>query len=167
MVAPAHQGEVGQLQFQGSGPRTLADNQVQAEVLHGRVEDFLHHRGQAVDFVDEQNVQGGQIGEHEQLGLGPGHEHPSRHLDGLAPEFPDARQVGRGFPALAPGGQLLEILQKGRRRGLGTPHQVFAARPAALDVPRDQLGIEGGLDRLDAGPFEPGARVANDVADAW
>ena len=53
-----HQGEVGQLQLHGAGPGPLADDQVQAEVLHGRVEDFLHHRGQAVDFVDEQDVLG-------------------------------------------------------------------------------------------------------------
>ncbi len=41
----------------------LADDQVELEVLHGGVEDFLDGRLQAVDFVDEQHVPGLEVGE--------------------------------------------------------------------------------------------------------
>ena len=43
--------------------RPLADHDVDLEVLHRRVEDFLDRRTHAVDFVDEQHVARLQVGE--------------------------------------------------------------------------------------------------------
>ena len=52
--------------------RTLADNEVELEVLHRRIEDFLDRRIQSVDLVDEQHVTIFEIGEQrrEISGLG-------------------------------------------------------------------------------------------------
>ena len=44
-------------------PGPLADHDVELEVLHRRVEDFLDDRAQAVDLVDEQHVVRLQVGE--------------------------------------------------------------------------------------------------------
>ncbi len=41
----------------------LAQDYVELEVLHGRVEDLLHRPGQAVDLVDEQDVPLAQVGQ--------------------------------------------------------------------------------------------------------
>ena len=43
--------------------RPLADDQVELEVLHRRIEHFLDRRLQAVDLVDEQDVAGLQVGQ--------------------------------------------------------------------------------------------------------
>ena len=60
-----------QLDFQRARGRTLADDDVDVEVLHRRVEDFLDRRGQAVDLVDEERVALLEIREdgHEIAGL--------------------------------------------------------------------------------------------------
>ncbi len=76
-----HQGEMGQFQLHGAGPGPLADDQVQVEVLHGRVENLLHHRGQAVHFVDEQDVPGLKVGEQGRQVPGPLHHRPGGSLD--------------------------------------------------------------------------------------
>ena len=64
----ADQGEPGQVESDAAGRRALADEDVELEVLHGRVEDLLHRPVQAVDLVDEEDVallevgeQGGQV----------------------------------------------------------------------------------------------------------
>ena len=44
--------------------RALADDQVELEVLHRRVEDFLDRRRQAMDLVDEEHVARLEVGEH-------------------------------------------------------------------------------------------------------
>ena len=93
MVAPTRV-KLGSGSLQGAGPGPLADDQVQAEVLHGRVEDFLHHRGQTVDFVDEQDVQGGQVGEQGRQVPGPFHHRPRGGLDAAAHLVGD--DVGQG-----------------------------------------------------------------------
>ncbi|CDN43722.1 hypothetical protein BN871_DJ_00040 [Paenibacillus sp. P22] len=62
------QRERGQVKPHGARAGTFADHDVQAEILHRRVQHFLHGAVQAVDFVDEQHIallqvreQGGQI----------------------------------------------------------------------------------------------------------
>ncbi len=59
----ADQGEGRQVDADGAGGRALADDEVELEVLHRRVEDFLDGRLQAVDLVDEQHVAGLQVGQ--------------------------------------------------------------------------------------------------------
>ncbi len=59
----AHQGEGGQVEPDGPGARTLAEDDVQLKILHGRIEDLLHRPPQAVDLVDEEHVTLGQVGE--------------------------------------------------------------------------------------------------------
>ena len=58
-----HQGEGLQVYLDRAGRRALSDDQVQLEVLHGRVQDFLHGDGHAVDLVHEEDVVAGQIGQ--------------------------------------------------------------------------------------------------------
>ena len=63
-----HQGEAGQVEPDAAGRRALADEDVELEVLHGRIEDLLDRPVEPVDLVDEQDValleigeQGGQV----------------------------------------------------------------------------------------------------------
>jgi len=59
----AHQGEARQRHGDGLGVGAVADEHVELEVLHGRVEGLLHGRRQPVDLVDEQHVVVGHVGE--------------------------------------------------------------------------------------------------------
>ena len=43
--------------------RALADDEVELEILHRRVKDFLNRRSQPVNLVDEQNVMWLQVGQ--------------------------------------------------------------------------------------------------------
>ena len=43
--------------------RAFADHDVDLEIFQRRVEDFLHHRAETVDFVDEQHIVGLEVGE--------------------------------------------------------------------------------------------------------
>src|SRR6516225_7744803 len=47
----------------GAGRRSLADNQVELEILHRRIEDLLDRWRQAMDFVDKEDIARLQIGE--------------------------------------------------------------------------------------------------------
>jgi hypothetical protein len=60
----AHQRE--RLEVERDRPRVgaLADDDVEAKVLHGRVEVLLDDGGQAVDLVDEEHVARAEVGEH-------------------------------------------------------------------------------------------------------
>ena len=59
----ADQGERRQVDAHGARGRPLADDQVELEILHRRIEDLLDRRLQAVDLVDEQHVAGLQVGQ--------------------------------------------------------------------------------------------------------
>jgi hypothetical protein len=52
----ADQRERRQVELDRTRSRAFADHDVDLEILQRRVEDFLHHRTQAVDFIDEQHV---------------------------------------------------------------------------------------------------------------
>ena len=52
----ADEGEAGQIEPDRSGGRTLAQHDVDLEVLHGGVEDLLDDARQPVDLVDEEHV---------------------------------------------------------------------------------------------------------------
>ena len=52
----ADQRELGEVDLHRARRRPLADDEVELEILHGRVEDLLDGRVEAVDLVDEQHV---------------------------------------------------------------------------------------------------------------
>ena len=68
----ADQRELRQLDLDRARRRPLADDQVELVVLHGRIEDFLDRRVEAVDLVDEEHVALLEVGElrGEVAGLG-------------------------------------------------------------------------------------------------
>ena len=43
--------------------RPLADNEIELEILHRRIQHFLDRRAEAMDFVDEQDVALFEIGQ--------------------------------------------------------------------------------------------------------
>ena len=59
----ADEGERRQGQADARRCRALADDDVELEVLHRRIEDLLDRPGQAVDLVDEQHVALVELGE--------------------------------------------------------------------------------------------------------
>ena len=59
----ADQRERREVDLDRARRRALADDQVELEILHRGIEDFLHRRVEAMDFVDEQDVARLQIGE--------------------------------------------------------------------------------------------------------
>ncbi len=66
----ADQGEGRQVELDRARRRALTDHDVDLVVLQRRVEDFLDHRAQAVDFVDEQHVVGLEVGQQRGQVLG-------------------------------------------------------------------------------------------------
>ena len=68
----ADQGESGEVDLDRARRRPGADDQVELEVLHRRIENFLDRRVEAMDLVDEQHVARLEIGElgGEVAGLG-------------------------------------------------------------------------------------------------
>ena len=59
---PDH-GEAGQLEPQRLGAGALATDEVELEVLHRRVERFLHRTSEPVDLVDKEDVAIFEVGE--------------------------------------------------------------------------------------------------------
>ena len=55
--------EAGEVEADRARRGTLADHDVELEVLHGRVEDLLDRPRQAMDLVDEQHVAVVEVGE--------------------------------------------------------------------------------------------------------
>jgi hypothetical protein len=49
------------VQLDGSGTRPLADNEIELEILHRRIEKLLHHVIQSMDLVDKEDVPGLEI----------------------------------------------------------------------------------------------------------
>ena len=84
----ADEGEAGQREADGRGRRTLAHDDVELEVLHGRVEDLLDRAGQAMDLVDEQHVAVVELGEDGGQVAGPLERRTRRDVD------PDAHLGG-------------------------------------------------------------------------
>ena len=59
----ADEREFGEIDLHRARRRTFADDEIELEILHRRVKDFLHRRIEPVNFVDEQNVARFEIGE--------------------------------------------------------------------------------------------------------
>ena len=68
----ADQRERRKIDLHRARRRPLADDEIELEILHRRIEDFLHRRIEPVDLVDEQHVARLEIGEQrgEIAGLG-------------------------------------------------------------------------------------------------
>ena len=68
----ADQGEFRQFDLDRARRRSLADDEIELEILHRGIEHFLHRRTEAMDFVDEQDVALFEIGQQrrEIAGLG-------------------------------------------------------------------------------------------------
>ena len=68
----ADQGELREIDLHRARRRSLADDQVELEILHRGIEDLLDRRIEPVDLVDEQHVALFQIGQQrrEVAGLG-------------------------------------------------------------------------------------------------
>ena len=68
----ADQREFGQVDLHRARRRPRADDEIELEVLHRRIEDLLDRRIEPVDFVDEEHVALFEIGEErrEVAGLG-------------------------------------------------------------------------------------------------
>ena len=68
----ADERELGEIDPDRTRRRPLADDEIELEILHRRIEDFLDRRIEAVDLIDEQNVALFEIGEQRRkiAGLG-------------------------------------------------------------------------------------------------
>ena len=104
-----HQGEGRQVQLDGARRRALADHDVELVVLHGRVEDLLHHRPQAVDLVHEEDIARFQVGEQGGQVAGPLQDRPR----GLAQVDTHLRgdDVGQGGLTQARGAEQQAVVQ--------------------------------------------------------
>ncbi len=185
----ADQGEPGQRHADRAGGRPLAHQDVELEVLHGRVEHLFDRPGQPVDLVDEQHVAVLELGEDGGQVTGPlqrrtrgdvqGHAHLVRHdprQRGLAQAGrPGEEQVVDRLAALSGG---LEhdaqvVLQLGLAdevgQGSGPQPALGGQRVAGVDLlVDDRLGRQDlvthgpALPRRQAleGVFEHRARIA-------
>ena len=58
-----HQGELRQLQRNGSRTRALTDDNIHTEIFHRHVEHFLSRAAHTVNLIQEQHLTGGQRGQ--------------------------------------------------------------------------------------------------------
>lgn len=139
-----HQGEGRQIDTNGPRRRSLADDEVELKVLHGRIEHFLYGRIKAVDFVDEQNVPGLQIGQERRQIAGPGDHRPRGGAKAHA-QFP-RHDLGQGRLAQTGRTEKQGMVQGlAARLGGGNENlQVFAHRLLADEIVqhlRTQMGF--------------------------
>ena len=155
-----------------AGGRPLADDDVQAEILHGRIHDLLDRGLEAVDLIDEQDLLGLEVGQDGRQVPGPLDDRTGRGLDAdaqlLGQEIGQARlaqsrrtveqDVVEVLVALL--GRLDEDLEVGLDRVLADEF-VEAARPEAVLEEEVLLGPDGVQDGgrihgLTAWPAWPG-----------
>ena len=110
----ADQGELRQLDLHRARRRPLADDQVELVVLHGRIEDFLDGRVEAVDLVDEEHVALFEVGELRRkiAGLGDHRAGGGAEIDRRA----RARRSARAWSCRGPAVRR-RARGRGRRRG--------------------------------------------------
>ena len=119
----ADQRELREIDLDRARRRPLADDQVELEILHRRIEDLLDRRIEPVDLVDEQHVALLEIGEQrrEVAGLGDHRPGGGAEIDAeLARD--DLRQRGLAEPGRADEQHVVERL---------------VARPRRLDEDRE------------------------------
>ena len=125
----ADHGKRPELVSQGAGVRTLFDHEVDAEVLHRRIQELLNSPRQPMDLIDEQHVTGLQVGQ-------------------------DAHQVAAALQR-RPGGcddiRAHLVSDHVRQRRLAQP-----GRPVQQDVVERLAALFGGLDADPQAFHDPG-----------
>ena len=113
----ADKREFRQLDLHRAGGRALADDQVELIILHGRIEDFLHRRVEAVDLVDEEHVALFEIGElrREIARLGDHRAGGRAEIDAELARH-DLRQGGLAEPRRPDEEHMVERIAPGLRR---------------------------------------------------
>ena len=140
----ADQGEGRQVDAHAARRRALADDQVELEVLHRRVEHFLDRRLQAVDLVDEQDVARLQVGQDGGQVAGALDHRPGGGAE------PDPQLAGDdlGQRGLAEAGRAVQqhVVQRlaAGAGGLDEDAEVFPGRSLADEL-RQGLRAEAGL----------------------
>ena len=99
----SHQRELRQVQADRTGGRSATEDDVELEVLHGRVEQLLDRPSQTVDLIDEQHVAPLKIGQDgcdvsaSNQGRSRGDAQACTHLAGHDPRqrgLPETRRPG-------------------------------------------------------------------------
>ena len=62
-VVATDQGERGQRNLHRARRRPLPDHQIEFEILHGGIKDFLHRGAEAMNLIDKKNITRFEIGE--------------------------------------------------------------------------------------------------------
>ena len=75
------QGKAWQGEFDRPGTGSLANNNVQLKIFHGRVENFFDNVRQSVNLVDEKNIALLQVGEQRCQVTGAFHDRPRRTFE--------------------------------------------------------------------------------------
>ena len=130
----ADEREVGEVDLHRARRRALADDEIELEILHGGIEDFLHRRIEPVDLVDEQHVARLEIGElrREIAGLG---DHRAGGRAEIDAEFArdDLRQRRLAEPRRADEQHMVERVAA-RLRGVDEDLEIGARRLLAREV---------------------------------
>ena len=149
----AHKRERLQWDLHRASRRPLADDEIELEVLHGRIKDFLDRRIEPVDLVDEQHVARFQISDQRGEIAGLGDHRPGGGAK-IHPQFArdDLRQRGLAEAGRADEQYMVERLLA-RARGLDE-HAEIGARlfladefGKALRAQRDIGVVSAGLGR--------------------
>jgi hypothetical protein len=113
----ADQGELRQIDLHRARGRPLADDEVELEILHRRIEHLLDRRIEPMDFVDEENVALLQIGEQRGkiAGLGDHRPRGGAEVDAQLP-CDDLRQRGLAEARRADEQHVIERLVARARR---------------------------------------------------
>lgn len=159
----ADKGKAGEIETNGSGVGALVDEDIDDKILHGGVEVFFDGAGNAVDFVDEENVAFFEAG--EEAG------EVARFVDGRAGGGTDvythlfAKDVGEGGFAESGRAGEEDVVENipAPARGLHEQFQAFADFVLAHVVGETggaQTDIEGliDLDEFFTGKFIMGRR---------
>ena len=113
----ADQRELGEIDLDRARRRPLADDEIELEVLHGGIENFLHRRIEPVNFVDEEHVAIFEIGEQRREVAGLGDDR-SRGRAEIHPELArhDLRKRGLAETRRPDEQHVIERLAPGARR---------------------------------------------------
>ena len=140
----ADQRELREIDLDRARRRSFADDEVELEILHGGIEDFLDRRIEPVDLVDEQHVALFEIGEQRREIAGLGDHRAGRGAE-IDAEFArhDLRQRGLAEPGRADEQHMVERLVA-RARGLDEDAQI-GARLLLADELAEPLRPQRGL----------------------
>ena len=136
--------------FTRARSRAFADHDVDLVILQRRIQDFLHHRRQAMDFIDEQHIVGFQIGQHRRQVAGA-LQHRAGSLAQIDAHLArdDVRQRGLAQARRAEQQRVVERLAAVARGG--DEDFQLAADLFLADVFVQLLGAQRALDRLFVG----------------